>query len=125
MSAPEVSAALEVEPELDERLFKAFGVVAARCASLAKRCAQKNAALLGGSRVGASHAASGFDASRALAEEMRVDRSSGFGPSRVLRVYESSKLWDAVKKHNAVVWAARWRRAKRRESSSLKEEIFS
>ena len=104
VSAPEVSAALEVEPELDERLFKAFGVVAARCASLAKRCAQKNAALLGGSRVGASHAASGFDASRALAEEMRVDRSSSFGPSRVLRVYESSKLWDAVKKHNAVVW---------------------
>ena len=49
VSAPEVSAALEVEPELDERLFKAFGVVAARCASLAKRCAQKNAALLGGS----------------------------------------------------------------------------
>ena len=103
VSAPEVSA-LEVEPELDERLFKAFGVVAARCASLAKRCAQKNAALLGGSRVGASHAASGLDASRALAEEMRVDRSSSFGPSRVLRVYESSKLWDAVKKHNAVVW---------------------
>ena len=104
VSAPEVSAVLEVEPELDERLFKAFGMVAARCASLAKRCAQKNAALLGGSRVGASHAASGFDASRALAEEMRVDRSSSFGPSRVLRVYESSKLWDAVKKHNAVVW---------------------
>ena len=31
---------------------------------------------------------------------MRVDATS-FGP---LRVYESSRLWDAAKKHNAVVW---------------------
>ena len=107
----DTAPAAPVEPELDERLFKAFGVVAARCASLAKRCAQKNAALLGGSRVGASHAASGFDASRALAEEMRVDGSSlgaaalDIGEAAASsRLYGSSRLWNAAKKHNAVVW---------------------
>ena len=105
----DVFATLERTPELDERLFRAFGAIAARCASLAKKCVRANAVLLGGSRLGAG-AASGLDASRALAEEMRVDATLGVQAAAArlcessARLYESSQLWDAAKKHNAVVW---------------------
>ena len=87
----DVFATLERTPELDERLFRAFGAIAARCASLAKKCVRANAVLLGGSRLGAG-AASGVQAAAA-----RLCESSA-------RLYESSQLWDAAKKHNAVVW---------------------
>ena len=85
--------------------------MAAKCASLAKKCVVKNASLLGARN----------DASKTLAEEMRVDEvnvASGSGSDRVrgsnetnghalhatAALYGSSKLWLAVKKHNAVVW---------------------
>ena len=106
-----VKKTLELDPDLDERLFRAFGAVAAKCASLAKKCVVKNASLLGARN----------DASKTLAEEMRVDEvnvASGSGSDRVrgsnetnghalhatAALYGSSKLWFAVKKHNAVVW---------------------
>ena len=102
----EVKKTLELDPDLDERLFRAFGAVAAKCASLAKKCAQKNASLLGARN----------DASKTLAEEMRVDETTVFSNSvrgsnetghaghATAALYGSSKLWFAVKKHNAVVW---------------------
>jgi hypothetical protein len=106
-----VKKTLELDPDLDERLFKAFGAVAAKCASLAKKCVVKNASLLGARN----------DASKTLAEEMRVDEvnvvsvsgsdqtrgsneTNGHALHATAALYGSSKLWFAVKKHNAVVW---------------------
>ena len=141
MDKRDVFATLERTPELDERLFRAFGAIAARCASLAKKCVRANAVLLGGSRLGAG-AASGLDASRALAEEMRVDATLGVQAAAArlcessARLYESSQLWDAAKKHNAVVWGralaaceasekARRKRASDAEAEAEAEHAFA
>lgn len=95
---------------IEETLFKAFGSVAARAAAGVKKGVQTNAQLMGGSRFGES-ASSGLDNARALAHDLKqkgTPRSSVAGAlltkQQVTQQLGGSKLWDAVRKHNQVVW---------------------